>query len=368
MLPITLCLIVRNDAERLRRCLTSCRNLFERVLVVDTGSTDRSREVAREQGAEVHEMEWPEAFDLARNFAFDLVASPWTMYLDSDEWLADDAPAKLERAVSRTDALGYFLLRRNLYSEGVFDQMRDLRLWRTHPLMRHRGVCHAQIPPEALEQAAEGRKLYDSDIAIWHDGYLGGISADKHERGIRLMRRELELRPGQLYYEIELARTLCLVGDPDGPPMINRLADRLLAMESLDEPPVPLAAALLASELDLVGDEHLRDPRTDRLLRLLRGWFPDSPVAANAAAKLHLRRGELPQALRVMLEMERMAEGGRYDRTLAFNPIVLQEALWTNLALVAHQLGRKDVARRNYERLLARDPAHPVASQNIRLL
>lgn len=364
----TLCIIVRNDADRLRRCLRSTARIFACTIVVDTGSKDASPQVARELGAEVLEIEWPGAFDAARNYAFDLVATRWTMYLDSDEWLGEGAAEGLRAATARDDAVGYYLLRRNLYAEGEHDEMRDLRLWLTHPKLRHVGVCHAQLPLDGIEAVANGRRIYDTDIVVWHDGYLGGIPPEKHRRGIELMRRELELRPGQLYYEIELARTLKLLGDPEGQAMVSRLADRLLEVEERDHPPVPVAVALLSSELDTVPDNELRTARTDALIRLIRGWFPDSPIAASAAAKIHIRRGELTHALRALLELERMADSGRYDRSIAFHPSLMKEALWTNLALVAQQLGRRDVARRNYLRLLEAHPGHPVAAQNLRRL
>jgi hypothetical protein len=128
-----------------------------------------------------------------------------------------------------------------------------------------------------------------------------------------------------------------------------------------------VAGALLVQALSLVPDDQLNDPRTIALARLARGWFFEDPPATWAVAQIEMRRGDLRAAYDALADLERMSERGH--RGIGnFNPTILREGLWTNLGIVAHQLGRRDVARRNYERLLQIDPNHPVASVNIRQL
>jgi Tfp pilus assembly protein PilF len=74
------------------------------------------------------------------------------------------------------------------------------------------------------------------------------------------------------------------------------------------------------------------------------------------AAQLEVRRGDLQAALRALLDLERMAETGVFDKRASYPAPVLGLALWNNLAIVAHKLGRREVARRNYERVLAAQP------------
>jgi Flp pilus assembly protein TadD len=101
------------------------------------------------------------------------------------------------------------------------------------------------------------------------------------------------------------------------------------------------------------------------MIRMARGWFSDTPVVLAMVAQTEIRRGNLSSALTALLEVERMAETGKFDRTISTHPKILNEALFTNLALVAHQLGRLDVARRNYERLLAVDPGNTQMRSNL---
>jgi tetratricopeptide (TPR) repeat protein len=241
------------------------------------------------------------------------------------------------------------------------------RLWRSRPYVPFVGVVHEHLDRDALTASGETGKEYDTDIVINHDGYAGGATTGKYEKYIPMLREELVRRPGQIYYEVKLACTLAAARKPEAPAELAKLGDRLLSEQDRDEQEVIVASAF-GPILDAVPEAELRSPRTDTLLRLARGWFPETPVVAWHAAQLHVRRGELKGALDALLDLEKMAETGNFDRRTPFLAPIMAQALWTNLGIVAHQLGRKDVAKRNYERLLKADPANPVAKQNIGLL
>jgi hypothetical protein len=361
-------MIVKDCEGKLRRCLESVKGGVDAIVVLDTGSQDGTMAVARAFGARVEEMPWPGAFDLARNASLDLAETEWTLWLDADEWLVPGAASLLRKAIGRDDAFGYHLVRKDLYPDGRTGEQALLRLWRTTPDLRLVGAIHEHFTDEDLTRACGERKLFLSDIEILHDGYDAEVSEDKLRRNLPLLRRELELRPNGLYYEIELANTLERLGDPEGRSLLDAIAGRLIGMQDRDEAPDAMSAVFLASYLPSLQESDLRGPRADALARLCRGWFPESPVVVSAVSQLEIRRGNLQAALRDLLELERMAETGRYDKFTSVPPGVLQESLFTNLALVAHQLGRLDVAERNYKRLLQIDPSNSTAQNNLRLL
>ena len=99
-------LIVRNEARCLARCLESVAPWVDKMVVLDTGSTDDTVAIAQAAGAEVHHLPWPDSFSIARNHVLDLADSDWALMLDADEWLVAggealrqwcDGPARLGR-------------------------------------------------------------------------------------------------------------------------------------------------------------------------------------------------------------------------------------------------------------------------------
>lgn len=363
---ITLTMIVRNEGPKLGRCLDSVRGAVNEIVVVDTGSEDDSIVVAMKHDARVEQIEWPGDFSAARNASLALVQTEWVLWLDADEWLVEGGAAKLRQAVQKENASGYLLVRRDLYPGGGFGEQHMLRLWRHHPELRFEGVIHEHLPLDTLQSCFEGMKLFTTDIAFWHDGYAPELSPEKARRNLPLLEKELSRDPESLYIAVELAQTRRSMGDLDGASVEEaKLADRLIALSDHDQPPDNTAALFLMRFMADLPDEELRSGRTESLLRLARGWFFDHPGTRYLCAQVEIRRGDLRRALDDLLEVEQMAETGRYDRLTSSNPSVLQEGLSTNLALVAHQLGRRDLARKHYERLLRLDPGNALARQNL---
>lgn len=365
---ITLATIMKNESRCLERCLRSVKGVVDEIVLVDTGSTDGSQRIAERHGAKVIQTDWPNAFDAARNVGLEQVQTQWTLWLDADEWLVDGAGEALKKAVQNEHAFGFTLIRRDQLADGRYAEQVLFRVWQTHPDVRFVGVIHERFPDEMLEVAYPELKLFQTDIAFWHDGFREELSRQKLERNLPLLRRELELRPDQIYYEIELGNTLHRLGDPEGKPVLDALADRLVVMQEQDEPPCNTVDLFLTTYLAGLSEPEIKTAKADALLRLARGWFSDSPTALSIAAQTEIRRGNLREALDILLDVERLSQSGKYDRRTSVHPKLIQEALFTNLALVAHQLGRTDIARRNYYRLLDLDSSNALAKQNLALL
>ena len=70
MVTISLCMIVKNEEAVIKRCLESVKEVVDEIIVVDTGSQDRTKEIAEEEGAQVYQFPWIDDFAAARNFLF----------------------------------------------------------------------------------------------------------------------------------------------------------------------------------------------------------------------------------------------------------------------------------------------------------
>ena len=93
MPTVALVMIARNEARCIARCLNSVRTWVDRMVVLDTGSSDDTMAIARACGAEVHEAAWSDDFSAARNQALALGGCDWHLVLDADEWLISGGEA-----------------------------------------------------------------------------------------------------------------------------------------------------------------------------------------------------------------------------------------------------------------------------------
>lgn len=183
---LTLCLIVRDEAELLPACLDAAVPQADEVVVVDTGSTDETVAIARSYGARVLEVPWEGSFASPRNVALAAAHGDWILFLDADEQLQGDVRPLL----SRTWREVFLLPMTNLTGDGSDASVHPaLRLWRNRRSYRYSGRVHERLGdlpfalPERFELAETG---------ILHLGYL-----DRHvqrraktERNLALLSQE----------------------------------------------------------------------------------------------------------------------------------------------------------------------------------
>ncbi len=110
---LSLCMIVRNEAGNLAACLDSVVGFVDEMVILDTGSTDRTVDIALEYGAKVSEFVWCDDFSLARNASMRGVAGDWVLVLDADERLTVEIKAAIVAAIQDPDHLVINLIRRN---------------------------------------------------------------------------------------------------------------------------------------------------------------------------------------------------------------------------------------------------------------
>lgn len=165
---LSLCMIVKNEQAVLPRCLDSVRGLAEEVIVVDTGSTDATREIAARYGAKVVSFDFSTVdFAAARNHGLAQAWGRWILVLDADERLAPGAVSQIRERIAQGDGAGYYLERLNAQpgsSGATTDYV--VRLFPNQPAHRFRGRVHETIDASIL---AAGARLIRTDIRIQHD-------------------------------------------------------------------------------------------------------------------------------------------------------------------------------------------------------
>ncbi|MBT8342566.1 MAG: glycosyltransferase, partial [Desulfatitalea sp.] len=187
---LSLCMIVRNEAKFLAACLHAAKPLADEIIVVDTGSNDRTADIARLYGAQVHAFSWCDDFAAARNAALGLSGAAWVLVLDADELIAAQDFEAL-RSLIRSQGQGvvaYTLQTRNYCNVanaiGWQANMGDyqacetgmgwfpsnkVRLFKRHPAVRFHFPVHERVEP-SLRSA--GIPIKNCPVPVHHYGHL----------------------------------------------------------------------------------------------------------------------------------------------------------------------------------------------------
>lgn len=210
MKPISACLIVRNEERCLARCLSSLDSGWEKI-VVDTGSTDKTIEIAKAHGAKVYHFEWIDDFSAARNFGLDKAQRAWIFQIDADEWLEPGIAGKINQLV-KMDRFAAFEVLQISQQPGPLKQVicPSFRLFHNHPLIRFVFPGHEQVA-YAIDKYCKDRGYENArapEIRLQHDGYEGERGPAKTERAIPLIEKALEQYPDRSYLWAKYAQLM----------------------------------------------------------------------------------------------------------------------------------------------------------------
>lgn len=212
---ISLCMIVKNEEKHLPRCLASVSAHVDELVVVDTGSSDGTLDVARRYGAKLSFFSWTGDFSEARNYALSLVQGSWVLFLDADEELI--IPQKdvcLKTICEKTDTDAFSVPIRNFHQDGSFDVHYAVRLFRKLPGIRFEGRAHEVVDTWLIRF---GRKIISAPFIINHYGYA--ISQEdlrrKLLRNLESLQRQLAENPKDPVAHYRVGSTLYDLGDRD---------------------------------------------------------------------------------------------------------------------------------------------------------
>lgn len=225
MPTVAACLIVRNEEDNLDACLEALEPWVDEICVVDTGSTDRSVEIAQGYGARIGHFEWCEDFAAARNVALDLAQSDWILSVDADELLDPESAAGLRDLLRESDAMPLggpqaFLVwidnldgSRDANGKPGYHSVGLARLFRRRPEIRWQRPVHESVMNSLL--ALEAGTLQHSHLRLVHHGYLPDAvrAGRKHERNLGILLKGHAEDPQDLFNNYKLACTHLALGD-----------------------------------------------------------------------------------------------------------------------------------------------------------
>jgi tetratricopeptide (TPR) repeat protein len=199
---LSACLITRNEATELPRCLRSLRPVCDEIIVVDTGSTDATVEIARAAGCRLCCTTWRDDFAAARNTGLAMARGDWILVVDADEELDDASRQELREAIEDPAAEAYWVRIQSFLGDSPDDtntvENFYPRLFRRRREYRFEGAVHEQILP-SLGRA--GADVLASEITLLHYGYLSYVvqRKGKARRNTQLIEEALRRNPLDAY-------------------------------------------------------------------------------------------------------------------------------------------------------------------------
>jgi glycosyltransferase involved in cell wall biosynthesis len=225
---VGLSMIVRNAEHDLPRCLQSAVGVVDEMVVADTGSTDRTCEIAAQYGARILKVPWEDDFAKARNQALEATDTEWVLALDADEQLDPEAQSRIPALILPPEVTGYTVTIRN-YVTGFHERLWDkppkpndsllastqaypaytehenVRLFRRHPQIYFVGRVHETVGRRITEI---GGRLQKANFCIHHFGLAAApeTRASKNRLYRELGRRKVEEMPldAQAHFELGL--------------------------------------------------------------------------------------------------------------------------------------------------------------------
>jgi tetratricopeptide (TPR) repeat protein len=344
---VSLCLIVKDEETNLGDCLRSAADLFDEVIVMDTGSTDRTREIAAELGAKVFDFPWCDDFAAAHNACLDHATGDWIFWMDADDRLDEPNCRKLAALLGSLGdehvayAMKCLCVGRDNRPGTAVDHV---RLFRRRPDVRWEFRVHEQIL-QAVRQSG-GRILW-SDVVIHHVGYQDpALRRRKLERDLRLLRIEDAEHPDHAFTLFNLGSVYLDLGRPaDALPCLRRSLERSDRSDSI----IRKVYALLVQ-----CHRQLRQPAEAlAACREGRSHYPEDAELLFREAGLRQDAGDDAGAEALLLQLSGTREKAHFAS--------VDTGLWgykgrQNLAVLYHRQGRHAEAEAQWRAALAERP------------
>lgn len=288
MSNISLSMIVKNEERYLAQCLDSVKGVVDEIIIVDTGSTDKTKEIASRYNAKVFDFNWTNDFSAARNFALEKSSGEWILYLDADEELDKNSIKEIKKITREKNNKAYYCLIKSLDKEsGRDNSIMYPRLFQNDSRLKFAGKVHEQIIPSLQ---SNGFEIDSSGILIIHHGYDISLNDKKQkaERNLNLLLDEYKADQ-KPYCEYQLGLTYQILEEDE-----NALKYFLLASENV-QLEKSLRAQSFSSLAGIYNKQHQPDEAETNINEAIR---LDNQQAFNylLASKISFRKNELKKA------------------------------------------------------------------------
>ncbi|MEA1961700.1 MAG: glycosyltransferase [Bacillota bacterium] len=290
---LSLCMIAKNESDKIARCLASIKDFVDEIIVVDTGSTDSTREIARQYGARVFESRWENDFSKARNISLENASSDWILFLDCDEEISPESGPIIKKMIEEGPYEAYFVEVVNNTEVSTQLIVTSIRLFKNRPVYRFEGRIHEQIVYSIIRNYGRD-SIGASKISIIHHGYntLDVNIEAKIQRNMKILSSYSEEEKDGFYY-YNLGTEYVRLGERQ-----KALACYLQAAESTN--PGQGFGPILVKKIITTLMELQRFKEAIRQLRYYQSLYTDFKDLFFLEAICHLNSGRYSQAMRYL--------------------------------------------------------------------
>ncbi len=340
MTTLSLCMIVKNEEETLGRCLSCAKQFADEIIIVDTGSSDKTKEIASKYTEKIFDFTWNNDFSEARNFSLSKASGKYLMWLDADDVISQDNIEKIIKLKQELSADMYMLKYVIAFDEmnnPTFSYFRE-RIFKRELGYKFTGFIHEAIPPF-------GNIKY-LDIEIYHKKMKAGdpkrnlkIYNEKIKEGLILSPRELFYYARELFYNGKFKKCITTLKN-------------YLKKEDLFLPNVIDAHKILSDCYINLGNN---EKALDILLKSMNFSTPNAEICCRIGELLMQK--DLAQAkfwYSCALICEKEFEKGAFieDAYYGFIPYI-------QLSVICYNLGDLAQAKSFHQKAKAINPNHP---------
>ena len=366
---ISACIMVKNEEELLPHCLESIRHWVDEIVIVDTGSTDRTVEIAKSYGARIFHQPWEGSFSKHRNYTMENATGDWVLIIDADEQMvAEDIPLLtqvMSDPVCQIVSINVINVYGDRQTRAVF--LPSVRLFKRELGVRYEGIVHNQI------KLPEGVPVVRANVRLKHFGY--DLSPEKmkkkFERSKALLLKQLDENPNDAFAHFNMGQLLRTGPDET----VKERSEAVIAHASravaLTDPNVSAERFIHLMALDQLAWSYFNLKQHGEALRYCREALDHKPDYLDPLILLGhiaLDQGELADAEKRFHEY--LSVQARYVMSkerdnLIINHIDGRVVAWYAMACISMMRGDSRTAIERFEKALALDDRYLEANAMI---
>lgn len=181
---ISASLIVKDESKYIRLCMESIKDLVDEIVIVDTGSTDNTKEICKQYTDKIYDYKWNDSFADARNFALSKCTGDWIFRIDGDEEVPVDLKVNAYNAMINGEADAFLVPIKNVQPDGTAPLSTTLRVFKNDKNIKYDGRVHEEIDTCIKKLGFKALKINNY---LYHYGYLKGIQNKKTDLYFKLL-------------------------------------------------------------------------------------------------------------------------------------------------------------------------------------
>ncbi len=256
---VSLCMIVKDEEKNLETCIHGLKPFIDEIIIVDTGSKDKTVEIAKRNGAKIFNFVWKDNFSAARNFAIQQASCDWILNLDADHLLDCSNKSKLKQQLKDTEHYAFIVDERSISDNGNRQTIEKLLLFRNNCNFKFKGIIH-ETAHKSIVNHAKSNKI-KMPIGKLETCTVDHIERQNHSvylhRNLPILINAVEKEPNNFQYRFKLLLTLKSIG------MFEEYNDMLLNTVYKIEHKKPALTESIVGIWGQFGDWVIKDNNAD---------------------------------------------------------------------------------------------------------